>query len=671
MLTFYAPVRLDPPATGKPDPVVDLGDPSQRHHRPLALAGAAGPQERRRSTRYAGRSPARRLSIGVYPAARSPGQVLPPQRTGSARRRPGPGGRDRRPRARPGRTVRAPGFGVGPPRYTRLPLTLRRAGAGRARDHPGHPAAVRAAAAVGLRPGGGGHRRLPAAARRRRGHQPAGDLAAAALPAARHDERSGPTSRAAAAPAPLATLRATTTGDRDPAAGPGDSRLRLPGCEACGLRGCGDDRTSAAADDVAADRHRATGRITWVGRQRRPGSSRPSRSPGAARAGHRHPVPDLHPGQHPGRRRRPSIAVRASRCSDVDGTWDAVDRDRRHLRRRPRADRSSPSTAPTGRITFGSGLTGLRVRRAARRIRASYCVRRRAGRAGPDRRHQPVRRPARRLHGDQPAADLGRGRRRVGRRRRGRDHPLAAAPRPAGHRRRLPRPHPADARRRPRPGRGAAAVPPRAGAGTRRTGRGWSPCWSSRAPTRCARSAPQPDRQFLDAVCGWLEPRAAGHHRAARARPGLPAGLGVRRHRHAARPGAVAGPAGGHRGRGDVPLAADRRAAADPPRTAWSSPAAGTGWPLGVSTSAPQDIEAVATRVPGVRYVDSVMLAAIDAGGARGLAGRPRCRSAACSCPPRPCSSQRPGRRPGRPDRRQPADVRRPPLPVPVVPPTC
>ncbi len=37
----------------------------------------------------------------------------------------------------------------------------------------------------------------------------------------------------------------------------------------------------------------------------------------------------------------------------------------------------------------------------------------------------------------------------------------------------------------------------------------------------------------------------------------------------------------------------------------------GSGWPLGTAVRS-QDIEAVATRVPGVRYVDSVLIAAVS-----------------------------------------------------------
>ena len=40
----------------------------------------------------------------------------------------------------------------------------------------------------------------------------------------------------------------------------------------------------------------------------------------------------------------------------------------------------------------------------------------------------------------------------------------------------------------------------------------------------------------------------------------------------------------------------------------------GSGWPLGTAVRS-QDIEAVATRVPGVRYVDSVLIAGAGADG--------------------------------------------------------
>ena len=80
----------------------------------------------------------------------------------------------------------------------------------------------------------------------------------------------------------------------------------------------------------------------------------------------------------------------------------------------------------------------------------------------------------------------------------------------------------------------------------------------------------------------------------------------------------------------------------------------GSGWPLGTNVRS-QDIEAVATRVPGVRYVDSVLIAGVGADG-----------TVVASVDPVPITGlQLPaatvfvnsgaGRRPGLADRRQPA----------------
>ena len=71
--------------------------------------------------------------------------------------------------------------------------------------------------------------------------------------------------------------------------------------------------------------------------------------------------------------------------------------------------------------------------------------------------------------------------------------------------------------------------------------------------------APVPDRQFLNAVCAWLDPSPARHHRAARARSGLRAGVGLGGRRPAAGTGAVAGQPGGDQCRAELPLPAHRR----------------------------------------------------------------------------------------------------------------
>jgi len=115
-------------------------------------------------------------------------------------------------------------------------------------------------------------------------------------------------------------------------------------------------------------------------------------------------------------------------------------------------------------------------------------------------------------------------------------------------------------------------------------------------------TAPVPDRQFLNAVCGWLEPRrliTTELHVCAPVYQRLWVSVGI-----ACLPGRV-------------PTLV-QQAVTDAVRE-FLSPltgglpepghATGPGWPLGVAVRV-QDIEAVATRVPGVRYVDSVILAA-------------------------------------------------------------
>jgi hypothetical protein len=121
-------------------------------------------------------------------------------------------------------------------------------------------------------------------------------------------------------------------------------------------------------------------------------------------------------------------------------------------------------------------------------------------------------------------------------------------------------------------------------------------------------TAPSPDRQFLTAVCRWLEAKrlitTELHVRGPVYQP-IWASVGI-----------VTLP-------GQVPTLVEQAVAAaictflSPLTGGLPAPPAtiGTGWPLGVSVRA-QDIEAVATRVPGVRYVDSVQLAASLEGGA-------------------------------------------------------
>jgi predicted phage baseplate assembly protein len=117
VLTFYQPVALPPPATGKPDPVIDLGDPVNGtidRSLWLAILGPKNTDPDLVRAAIAGQT----LSIGIYPATQTPGEVLAPMTTG------GPG-------VDPGLVfeIAAPepdlsaGYGIGPANYARLPIT--------------------------------------------------------------------------------------------------------------------------------------------------------------------------------------------------------------------------------------------------------------------------------------------------------------------------------------------------------------------------------------------------------------------------------------------------------------------------------------------------------------------------------------------------------------------
>src|SRR5207244_1700799 len=111
-LTFYQPVALDPPATGKPDPVVDLGDPvagTIDRSLWLALLGPKNVDPDAVRAAVGGQT----LSIGVYPAAQVAGQVLPPDQVGSATTDPGLVVEIAAPEPDP-TGMAGPGYGIGP-----------------------------------------------------------------------------------------------------------------------------------------------------------------------------------------------------------------------------------------------------------------------------------------------------------------------------------------------------------------------------------------------------------------------------------------------------------------------------------------------------------------------------------------------------------------------------
>ena len=122
VLSFYQPVALDPPATGKPDPVVDLGD---------AVNGTID-----RSLWLAILAPTP-TSTDAVRAAIARADPLDRRLPGDADARPGAAADDdgRRRASTRGWSSRSPrpsptppgsrrsGFGVGPPNYARLPIS--------------------------------------------------------------------------------------------------------------------------------------------------------------------------------------------------------------------------------------------------------------------------------------------------------------------------------------------------------------------------------------------------------------------------------------------------------------------------------------------------------------------------------------------------------------------
>ena len=121
VLSFYQPVALASPATGKPDPVVDLGDPVNGtidRSLWLAILGQPGADTDAVRCAIAGQT----LSIGVYPATQAPGQVLTPMTAGGPGVNPGLVFEIAAPEPDP-TGLSGPGYGIGPANYARLPIS--------------------------------------------------------------------------------------------------------------------------------------------------------------------------------------------------------------------------------------------------------------------------------------------------------------------------------------------------------------------------------------------------------------------------------------------------------------------------------------------------------------------------------------------------------------------
>ena len=128
VLSFYQPVAFPSPATGKPDPVVDLGNAVNGaidHSLWLAIMAPTPTSTEAVRAAIGGQT----LSIGVYPATQTPGQVLAPMTTGGPGVDPGLIFEIAAPEPDPtglsgsGSGLSALGFGVGPANYARLPIS--------------------------------------------------------------------------------------------------------------------------------------------------------------------------------------------------------------------------------------------------------------------------------------------------------------------------------------------------------------------------------------------------------------------------------------------------------------------------------------------------------------------------------------------------------------------
>ena len=382
-LTFYSPVRLDDPATGKPDPVVDLGDAENGTIDGSLWLAVLAPQnadlDAVRSA-IAGQS----LSIGVYPASSVPGRVIPPQRAGSADVDPGLVVEIAAPEPDPADPFGLTGFGVGQPRYTRLSPSYAEA----VLDSPGVL-----------------HVTLPPYERLLLWSFDPEEEGTADYPPRLDDAEV--TSRLVTwlrlRYLPKAAQAEDDSGaaDDEPADQPGTGGgSDHPDCD-CGC-GCEDDLPAMSGSELP------TGRISWVGLN-------------AARVAQTVAVPREVLGLGTGTPFQAFTLANTPVVADdehpfvlevrsVDGTWDADWTEIDDIFAAAPEQKAFTLDRPTGRITFGNGLAGQRVPRGASAARLVR-VRWRAGRTGPDRRHQPLGRPARWLHPVQPGPDLGRGQR--------------------------------------------------------------------------------------------------------------------------------------------------------------------------------------------------------------------------------------------------------------------
>lgn len=593
VLTFYRSVALDPPATGKPDPVVDLGDQvSGTIDRSVwvALLGQAGasPSDVRRA--IAGQT----LSLGIYPEAAVPGQVLPPLHTDVGTIDPGLVVEIAAPEPNPADPLdtAGTGLGVGGPRYTRLPVTY----AEPVLESPGLIHVTLPAYEHLLRwdfdPEEDGTGDFP----------PRIDEAAVAERLVTWIRLRYP---------PLAEEVVTTHSAPEPAAEPSSEPTDLS------LAGCGCEDADPFPSAPVGATGTATGRITWVGVN-------------ATRVVQAVTVPQESLGLAPG---TPFHVVRLANLpvigaslpgvphvtgvqvevQDIDGTWTTwhqID----DIFAAGREELAYTVDAASGTITFGSGLTGLRPPRGAK-IRASYWYG-----GGPQGQiaiggiaKSPTLPGGFAVANPVPTWNASAGESVV--------DGEAAITRWLRHRDRLVTMEDFTDLTRRTPGVDLGRVetlplfnPTVSGPPQEWPGMVTVMVIPRSDPVRP--KSPVPDRLVLGAVCAWLTPRRLVttelHVRGPVYVP-VWVSIGI-----TTLPGRVPSIVQQEVTRAVEaflsPLTGGLPAETVDDGLIGVRPRTGTGWPLGVSLRA-QDIEAVATRVPGVRYVDTVLLATADPDG--------------------------------------------------------
>jgi hypothetical protein len=570
-LTFYQPVALDPPATGKPDPVVDLGDPvngtidrslwlallAPKNTDPDDVCAAIGGQT---------------LSIGVYPAAQVAGQVLPPDQAGSATTDPGLIVEIAAPE--PDLTGMAgPRHGIGPANYVPLPISY----ADPVLRAPGLIQVTlpdyRKLLLWAFNPEEEGTGDYPP-------RVDDADVSARLITWIRLRYQ----------PLPGEAADATQAGGAGPA-GTGDNSPG-DGCGCgCGCGGTAQPTTSALAQDAASDQ--PNGRITWAGVNATTVVQSVAVPNEILGTGTGTPFQTLTVANHPVIAGSLTVEVSTpdgwQSFAPIDDIYAAAPDQLAYL--------LDPAS---GAITFGSGLAGSRVPLGAT-VRASY--RYGGGLAGQVAIGGISKSTV--LPGgcsvSNPVATWGAA-----------DGEStadgeAAITRWLRHRDRLVT---ADdfhdlTWRTPAVDLGRVEVLPMFNPDAPGTQTGWPGMVTILVIPRSDPVhplAPLPDRTFLNAVCAWLAPRrlitTELHVRGPLYQP-VWVSVGIE-----ALPG-------------QVPSIVEQAVTAAV-RT-FLSPLTGgldgAGWPLGVNVRS-QDVEAVATRVPGVRYVNSVLMAGTGPGGA-------------------------------------------------------